>query len=99
MLQLARVFRRDLKGNDLRVAGRWVEKITRKPVMNGVWEGEHEDAFVRGYGRFCWEGNLDSVAAKTSQQFHDAYPVLAESPFDVPLDEEMRGIFRRMFMS
>jgi tetratricopeptide (TPR) repeat protein len=98
LLQLARVFRRDLKGNDLRTAALWAEKITRKPMKNGVWEGEHEDAFVRGYGRFCWEGNLDSVAAKTSLQFRNAYPVLAESPFDVELDEQMCGLFKRMFV-
>ncbi|HWX54844.1 MAG TPA: hypothetical protein VN176_09670 [Verrucomicrobiae bacterium] len=101
MQQMVRVFRRSLKPEDMLIAARWAAKVTGKPVKAGRWEAEHEEAFVRGYERFCWEGNLVSgelqeQVANIKKWLHDAYPVLHGSPLDVALDEEIRGLFRRM---
>lgn len=57
MQQMIRIFRRDLKGEDLLIASRWVEKVIGKPLRNGAWDSEHEDAFVRAQERFYWEAN------------------------------------------
>jgi hypothetical protein len=55
MLHMRRVLRRDLKGEELDIANRWSEKVAGKPLRTGVWKSDHEDAFIRGFGRFCWE--------------------------------------------
>jgi hypothetical protein len=102
MQQLICIFRQDLHGEDLQTATRWVEKIAGKSVVDGVWENEHEDAFVRGQERFFWEGNatrgrLASSFASIKAAYREAYPTLARSPIDVELTEEMRDVFRRLF--
>ena len=58
MQQLICIFRQDLQGEDLQIATRWVEKISGKPVVNGVWDNEHEEALVRGQERFFWGGAI-----------------------------------------
>ena len=89
MQQSVRVFRRHLKPADMLIAERWATKVAGKPVRAGIWEAEHEEAFVRGYERFCWEGDLPSELANVRQWFREAYPILHGSPIDVALDDEI----------
>jgi hypothetical protein len=99
--QLALVLRRNnLKGNDLLIATKWVEKVTGKPIRDGVWESEHDEAFVRAHERSCWEGNWPTGGspdlANVTAHYRKVYPVLAGSPIDVGLNDEMRRLFRRI---
>lgn len=101
MQQMVRVFRRSLKPEDMLIAARWAAKVAGKPIRAGFWEAEHEEAFVRGYERFCWEGDLSSDVLQEHvgnmrQWFREAYPILHGSPIDVALDDEIRGLYRRM---
>ena len=99
MQQLARIFRHDLKRQNLKIATEWVENITGKPIVHGVWNVEHEDAFVRAQERFFWEGNFPNGTppefANIKAWYRKAYPVLAGSPIAVELTDEMRDLFRR----
>lgn len=99
--QLTRIFRRNLKPNEMIIAARWAARVTGRPIRQGVWEREHEEAFVSGFERFIWEGNVPSEElreqfANIKMWLRETYPVLIGSSIDVDLDEPMRGLYREM---
>lgn len=100
--QMALMVRRHLLPREMNSAAKWVARVTEIPIKNGDWQQEHEDAFVRGFERFIWEGNastkeLHESLATLQSSLRKKHPVLAGSPIDVDLDEEMRRVYRRMF--
>jgi hypothetical protein len=88
-----------LRPQYVKVVERWVSDVTGRAIVEGHWTQEHEDTLVRGYERFCWEGDAESEAALPAlstikSAFRKKYPSVAGTRIDVPLNTEMRCVFR-----
>jgi hypothetical protein len=83
------------------IAERWVGEATGIKVRDGQWTPQHEDAYVRAYERFCWEGGAEETSGSASSTLQsllrETYPTIAGSPIDVPLNDEMRKMFGSWF--
>lgn len=99
--QMAFVARGHMKPQDMQVAARWVAAVTGRAVRGGVWEREHEEAFVRGFERFYWEGNapseeLHDMFRKMRNWYRELYPRIEATPLDIALTDEMRKLYGRI---
>jgi hypothetical protein len=86
---------------DKQIAEPWVAIVVGKPVRGGVWEPEHDAAFVRGVERMIWEGgvrseNLREALAGMRSTYRQLYPEIEGTELDVNLSEEMRDLYARM---
>ncbi len=98
----AHLFRRDLKGSDLKEAERWAG------VVDGDWGrknekgiAEAEEKFARGFERYLYEGvapnkQLESIFARFKAALSKIYSVLAKSPINIDISPEMRTVFDRL---
>lgn len=89
------LFRRDLLGDDLKVAERWAG------VRKGRWDNKAEEKFARGFERYLRDGvaptkALGGVFAKFKNWLSNVYSSLAKSPLNVNISPEMRGVFDRL---
>jgi len=57
--ELGHVFRRQIKGDDLRILEDW------SGVKDGKWERMHEEDFARGFEKYLSEGKAPSEELKT----------------------------------
>jgi len=99
--QMIVVFRRQMTPEDNQIAAEWVALIGAKPITGGRWEREHEEAFVRGFERMLWEGDLESgelgeALAGIRKDYRDLYPRIEGTALDVDVPLAMRKLYGRM---
>jgi hypothetical protein len=98
MHELAHVWRRDLKGDDLRIVEKWAG------VENGKWERQHEEQFAKGFERYLAEGKAPSEELKgVFEQFKawilDIYRKLVYNDvWRTTLNPDVRKVFDRLFV-
>ncbi len=96
--ELGHVFRRQIKGDDLRILEDW------SGVENGKWERIHEEDFARGFEKYLSEGKAPSEELKTVfEQFKkwivDIYrSVMGYGLSDLKLSPEVRKVMDRLFV-
>jgi hypothetical protein len=87
------IFRRDLAGDDLKI----MEKACK--VVNGKWEPENEEDFVKLGNQWLKEGRdvstpLGRVMAKFTDWMREIYTSLLS--YGVKLNDDTRGVFNRL---
>jgi hypothetical protein len=96
--ELAHIARRHvLVGEDLKTAEDWAG------VKNGVWDEKNEEKFARGFERYIRDGQaphskLITIFDKLSTWLKGVYKVLAGSPINLKINDEMRGVFDRLLI-
>lgn len=94
LYSMALVFSRDLCPEDRFV----FEQVYG--IKGGDWARKHEDLFARGYLRYVYEGRaptptLASAFEMGRRELASKYPLINNSPIDVPLTDEMRRVYGR----
>ena len=85
-----------LRGKDAEVCQEWVSNVTGIRIVSGHWTQQHVDALIRGFERFCWDGEGD-VEPGIRKMLREAYPVAMGTRIDVSLSPQMRAVFRAWF--
>jgi hypothetical protein len=93
--ELGHIFRRDLSGEDVRIAEKWAG------AKDGNWTREAEEKFARGFERYLAEGKaptpqLTKVFENFKTWLVEIYRSITGSAIDVNLTDEIRGVFDRM---
>jgi hypothetical protein len=89
--QTAQVFRRDLKGEDKRIFEHWL------CIPDGCWTQVHEDAFVRGFERFLYDGLTEEESFRAIRQaLREEYPVPRGSAIDIAIPADVRCAYSRL---
>lgn len=89
------LFRRDLAGEDLKIAERWAG------ARNGKWDRKAEEKFARGFENYLATGKsptpaLSRVFAKFKTWLTNIYGAIKGTAIDVNISPEMRGVFDRL---
>lgn len=89
------LFRRDLLGDDLKVAEQWAG------ARGGKWNRKSEEKFARGFERYLRDGvaptkKLASVFTRFKDWLSQVYSKLSASPLNVDISPEMRQVFDRL---
>jgi len=98
MHELAHVWRRDLKGDDLRIVEKWAG------VQDGIWDRIHDETFAKGFERYLAEGKAPSEELKgVFEQFKtwilDIYRRLVyDDVWRTNLNPDVRKVFDRLFV-
>jgi len=98
MHELAHVWRRDLRGDDLRIIADWAG------VEKGKWERQHEEQFAKGFERYLAEGKAPSEELKgVFERFKtwilDVYRSLVkEDVWRTNLNPDVRKVMDRLFV-
>jgi len=97
--ELGHIFRRDLEGEELRIATRWATGLD-----DAEWTVEAEEKFARAFERYLREGQapsqeLKNVFAHLKDWLIRIYKNLTGSDIDVPIDPNIRGVFDRLLES
>jgi hypothetical protein len=93
--EVGHIFRRDLEGDDLRIAEEWAG------VKDGNWKTKHEEKFARGFERYLADGiapteGLRAIFEKFKTWLTKIYRGILGSEIDVEISPEMRGVFDRL---
>lgn len=89
------LFRRDLAGEDLKIAERWAG------ARNGKWDRKAEEKFARGFENYLATGKsptpaLSRVFAKFKTWLTNIYGAIKGTAIDVNISPEMRTVFDRL---
>jgi hypothetical protein len=89
------IFRRDLAGDDLKIAERWAG------ARGGKWNRKAEEKFARGFENYLATGKapttkLAQVFEKFKNWLAGVYGAIKGTAIDVNISPEMRGVFDRL---
>jgi hypothetical protein len=89
------LFRRDLLGDDLRVAEQWAG------ARGGKWNRKSEEKFARGFELYLRDGvapskRLEGVFTRFKNWLSQVYSKLSASPLNLNISPEMKGVFDRL---
>lgn len=94
--EIGHVFRRDVSGEDLATLEKWAG------VKDGNWTREAEELFARGFERYLREGKapvpeLKRLFWRFREWLRRVYQTIRNSPIDVKLTAEVRGVMDSLF--
>lgn len=89
--QSVQIMRRRLKPEEKQVFERWLG------ITDGQWTQAHEDAFVRGFERFLYEGeSKDESLRGVKDMARTEYPILSGSAIDIPFPDYVRRAYSKL---
>lgn len=100
--ELGHIFRRDLGGDDLRVASEWAGAKPHPDTPGTyVWDTAAEEKFSRGFERYLSDGyaptpELRTVFERFKNWLATVYKRIAGSEIDVDIPPAMRRVYDRM---